>query len=166
MEQENNPSQVNPQDKPKPRRGNPNFVRGKKNTYYDKPKENMAEDTATEKTTTTSESNSTSEVKKEIPKDIFSDVIPEAEILPLDGEVKQQAHGVLQDTAQTSDKKPGTETSGGDNKPPTSDNTAATSDSSAKPPDSTMTATNQAKTPEEIKTGAEQAAMLAIHGYE
>lgn len=121
----------------------------------------------TEKTDTTSNESQSSDVKKEIPKDVFSDVIPEAEVLPLDGEVKQQAHGILQDnTTQTKTGDTATSTPGGDTKPPVTDNTAPTSDLNANPAGSTITAATPAKTPEEIRTEAEQMVAMLIRGYE
>lgn len=101
---------------------------------------------------------------KKIQPDIFSDVIPEAETLPLDGEVVQKDYAKL-----TEEKPSGSTSPSGGSGGSTSSSTAPPSE--VTPEASTSTASNPlsapstAKTPEEIHNEAEQAVDLMLKGY-
>lgn len=148
---------------PKKLRGNPNFKKGMRNTYYSNtPKEPKAmSEEGTQKPEDTTQ-NTNPDVKKDIPSDIFSDIIPEGEVLPLDGEVKTKDYATLKDPTQSS--------GGGSNKPPVTptDGTTATPDPNSTPtPDAATTAAAIGpKTPEEIRTEAEQMVAMMLRGYE
>ena len=88
------------------KRGNPNFQKGKKNTYYDnqpKGETDMSETTAppadetkTPPSSGTSSDGFSDQVQPtsnagDLPFDIFSDTLPGEEDLPLSGEVEEQA---------------------------------------------------------------------------
>ncbi len=96
---------------------------------------------------------------KTLPPDIFSDVIPDTETLPLDGEVKEKSYGSIPDGAQAQETTPGDGAStapsnGGDSAAPTADGQPA------------ATAAEPAKTPEEIQSQAAQAVDLILKGYD
>ena len=171
MEEENKTSEPSDNTKaggdesaspPKKPRGNPNFKKGVRNSYYtDKPKTNMAEEGTTKPEDTTQNTNP--DVKKDIPADIFSDEIPQAEIIPLAGEMNTKDYAGIKDGPKTS-------SDGGSNKPPVTptDGTTATPDPNNGPtPDpSTTAAAIGTKTPEEIRTEAEQMVAMMLRGYE
>lgn len=99
---------------------------------------------------------------KKIQPDIFSDVVPESETLPLDGEVVQKDYAKLtEDKGATSAGSSG----GGSNTPPSdkgatvAEPTPGAESSPFSPPPTT------GKTPEEIQTEAEQAVDLMLKGY-
>lgn len=102
------------------------------------------------------------ESKKIIQPDIFSDVIPDAETLPLDGEVVQKDYAKL-----TEEKAgPGAGSSGGGSSSPPADKGETVAE--PKPGDSAsspLSAPSTAKTPEEIHNEAEQAVDLMLKGY-
>lgn len=153
-------------------RGNPNLRKGARNPYYEKSTEkpqehkNMAEEAEVIKDQNTSAD--TSNEKKIIPDDTFSDTIPEAEVLPLDGEVKTKDYANLADPTQ-----PKTDTSGGgggDNKPPITPNTGDLGGGGTIPPvdpnSATVSPQGPPVTPEQVKTEAEQFVKLLLRGYD
>lgn len=88
-------------------RGNPNFQKGKKNTYYDKPSngetnnpaaatddKTMSDKTETQPPAGDPTTPPTSDAG-DLPFNIFDDTPPGTEELPLDGEVEEQAYGNL-----------------------------------------------------------------------
>lgn len=166
-------------EKVKKKPGNPNLGKGKPNPYYksgnqntSETKTNMADEAEVVSETKEPVQTPSSDVsgeKKIIPDDIFSDVIPGAEVLPLDGEVKTKDYANLADPNQ-----PNTNSGsggGGDNKPPITPNTGdlgggagtgGTIDPNL-PPTSPM---GPPVTPEQVKTEAEQFVKLLVRGYE
>lgn len=135
--------------------GNPNFVKGKKNIYYNKDNKKMPEtDTKTD-----TNSSGPGDVKS-IPIDIFSDKIA-SEIIPMDDQVEQKDYGNL--------KNPGDNSGGSGGGNNTTDSGGGTSDNSggsSKPDSATVNSATPEKTPEEIRTEAEQAVALALRGYD
>ena len=159
-------------------RGNPNLVKGKKNPYYEKgntENKNMAEEAEVVSETKTTPSSDVSGEKKVIPDDIFSDVVPDKEVLPLDGEVKVKDYANLADP--TNPNQPKTDASGGGggiNKPPVTPNTDDLGGGGSTVPPlgdptqipGTGAPIEGAKTPEQVKTEAQQFVKLLLRGYD
>ncbi len=162
----------------KRKQGNPNLKKGVKNPYYASDKnapqeqKNMAdekvEEVKAEVVKDTSTSSDVSGEKKVIPDDTFSDVIPVEETLPLDGEVKVKDYATLQDT--TAPKTDGGGTGGNNNPPPPPPNADGTTTPPPDPNNPNPTATpmpgGDVKTPEQVRTEAEQFVKLLIRGYD
>lgn len=163
-------------------RGNPNLKRGEKNPYYEKTNKetNMADEAeviSETKTTSTPSSNDMSGEKKVIPDDIFSDVIPEKEILPLDGQAVDKTYATLADPVnQTKVNGSGNGGGGGMNKPPVTPSAGdlggggstnpPLGDPTQNPGMGTGSPIEGAKTPEQVKTEAEQFVKLLLRGYD
>ena len=175
----------------KKKRGNPNFQKNRRNPYYDKDnpdpqnpatteptteksKTTMADDQSTantseETTTTTENGGGTGNHTDNIPNDIFSDEMPPAEELPLDGEVKTNAYG-NQHTGNG--ESGGSSGNGGNNNGGGAGTGNAGTSSSSNINGSGSTDTNQpgvqqpVKSAEEIKNEAEQLVKLLLKGYD
>lgn len=158
-------------------RGNPNLKKGVKNPYYasgNNENTNMADENKTqEPEVKIVNNNEASTEKKIIPDDIFSDVIPEAEVLPLDGEVKVKDYATLTDTTAKTDGggAGGNGNNGGGNNtgtttppPPPGDNTPPPNPDGSTPPP--PPGTEPPVTPEQAKTEAEQFVKLLLRGYD
>lgn len=162
-------------------RGNPNLKKGAKNPYYEKGKatetqektKNMAENAEVieDKKQETVQGSDVSGEKKIIPDDLFSDVIPNGETLPLDGEVKKKDYASINDPQNPN--KTG-DSGGGNNNPPItnvnpeSSNNGGGGNGGGDSSSSTITSApvEGVKTPEQVKTEAEQFVKLLLRGYD
>lgn len=148
----------------KRKRGNPNLTKGKRNPYYETTsKNNMAEYTEEQQTQATPQQDDGG-VKKTIPDDLFSEVIPEQPVLPLDGEVKTKDYATIKDASTGGNGAGPTANTGGTNTPPPppGTDTPPIADGATQPPPMAP----GGKSPEEIRTEAEQMVKLILRGYE
>lgn len=167
-------------------RGNPHLKKGAKNPYYEKgtvtetkpqeQKNNMAD----EEKGVNNEQNQTGDAvageKKVIPDDLFSDTIPDKEVIPLDDQMKTKdyaSHGG--DPTKTTPKTDANAGGGGGNNTPPITNTVGTTGDAGGGGGQTNNNTNTSstssqvegvKTPEQVKTEAEQFVKLLIRGYD
>ena len=118
----------------------------------------MAETVEKAPTKTTDGKNGTTDGKKELPLDIFSDAMPEHEELPLDGQVKEQPYAAIPDAPTTESTTPPP--------PPPIPNADGSTTAPPPPPPPTGAPVVPAKTPEEIRTEAEQLVDMLLRGYE
>lgn len=156
-------------EKPKKPRGNPNLKKGIKNPYYESGNTQTTQKPMAETETNTATTDAdVSGIKKEIPDDLFSDTIPSDPVLPLDGQVKTKDYAVINDGSGNNGgggKNPPIPPVSGDSTPP------PTGDGSSIPPpvgDGSMSPplSPGGKTPEEIRTEAEQMVKLILKGYD
>ena len=141
--------------KPK-RRGNPSLQKGKRNPYYES-KLKEQKPMADEATETVNNSSEVSGEKKAIPVDEFSDVIPDKDFIPLEGEPRSKDYGAITDSTQ-----PKVDGNGNINNPPPPPG--------ANPNPVTDPNMNPMGGPpvpsEETRTKAEQAVKMALNLYE
>lgn len=98
------------------------------------------------------------ESSKELPSDLFSDVIPQEEALPLDGEVKEKNYTSLPNEAEINNSQ-----SAGAESSPSQNGDALPGPESAAPEGAPV---EPEKTPEEIQSQAAQTVDLILKGYE
>jgi hypothetical protein len=161
-------------------RGNPNLKKGAKNPYYEKgkgtetkpqeQKNNMAEEGEGVKEQSQGGGNEVVGEKKIIPDDLFSDTIPDKEVIPLDDQMKTKdyaSHGG--DPTKTTPNSNASGGGGGSNNPPNT-NTVSTGDAGGSGQTNSNTTTSPVvegvKTPEQVKTEAEQFVKLLLRGYD
>ncbi len=134
-------------------RGNPNFIKRKQDNNTTN---NMADEEKNEKpeVKTQPEEGATPPPPTDtLPADLFSDKIPTAEVLPLDGQVKEKAYAALPSDATTTSETPSTP---GSPPSPTDSMASSTPAATVAPP----------KTLEEINSQAAQTVDLMLKGYE
>ena len=156
-------------EKVKKPRGNPNLKKGVRNPYYESGNTQKTQNPMAEAETNTAPEVENNGVKKEIPDDLFSDAIPSDPVLPLDGEVKTKDYAVINDGSANGGggggKTPPNPPVSGDTTPPPSGDGSIPNpnpESGTIPP----IGTPGGKSPEEIRTEAEQMVKLILKGYD
>src|SRR3990167_1529347 len=129
-------------------RGNPNFVKRKQEKTMADEKEEVKKEEKVSESTGGQPNADTTPAPDTLPSDLFSDKIPDAEILPLDGQVKEKPYASLP----------------GDIPADTTTSTAPTSGEAT--PSTPAAVVDPVKTPEEQKSAAEQTVMMMLRGYE
>lgn len=149
-------------------RGNPNFQKKKQETNNTAPMADKKEGEGAEKKEQTTPPAETP-ASTDLPADLFDDKIPSAEVLPLDGPVKEKAYAAL-----PTDQPAGPSASGASPATPSEGGGAPPADPGATAPtasfDSTPSAPAQPVAPpltlQEINDQASQTADLMIRGYD
>ena len=151
------------EEKIKKKRGNPNFIKGKKspshsaspNPKHTTPNLSMADPTETiTEETKTEEAVIDNNGSKTLPDDLFSDTLPADNIKPMDGPTVEKTYGALPNEGESKPAEDGSQTT-------TSESAASTESAPTVQP-----AGKPALTPEEKEGQAKQTVELLLQGYE